>query len=357
MRRLFLITTIAIVMFLFAGCSTKSQDNTFSSTVEMKTIDINSEIAGRIVKIYKDEGNFVKKGDAIAEIDNSFYKIQVDNARTALELANTAKNIAKLNLEIAKFKDQALQNKPDKWQINQLKENILQLKEIKKGNDDNIELVESKMGDMEKITNSPESLQNIVQLKVQLNSLKSQSNSLTHQINALNNQLIAAQSIVSSQEKSISKLSIELAEEGLRQAEDNVRLAQKNLEIALLNLEKTKIKSPIDGIILFRTVEEGQFISTGTIIAQIGNDEYYIKIYVPSKDLDKLTLGNQVNIITENGKKAKGKIVYISNMGEFTPRNIETKEEKQKVVYMVKIDVIENKSVLKPGMIVDVQAY
>ncbi|WPX07669.1 HlyD family secretion protein [Anaerocellum danielii] len=348
---------ISILSFFLTGCTKKYEEDVYSSTVEIDSVDVNTEIAGRVEKVFVEEGSKVKKGDIIAKIDSSFYEIQKDIAQANLEIAKLSSEIAKQNWELAKLKNQLLLKRPSKYQINQIKENILQLKEIKAGNDNNIEFLEENIKNLEKMKMANlDTIKSLSELKMQLNSLKAQNNSLTHQINSLENQLETVKNeSVTDEDKRIAEISVDIAKRNYLQTLYYVNVAEKNLKIADLNLKKTTITSPVDGTILTKVIDQGQFVGMGTIIAQIGLDDYYLKIYVPSTQLQKLSVGKQVEIILDSSKKASGEIVFISDKGEFTPRNVETKEEKQKVVFMVKIKVIKNKDILRPGMLVDVK--
>lgn len=348
---------LIFLLFVLSGCTNENGKDVYTSTVESSTIDINTEVAGRVEKVFVEEGSKVKKGDIIAKIDSSIYEIQKNIAQANLEATKLSSDIAKQNWELAKLKYQLLSKKPSKYQINQIRENILQLKAIKSGNENNIKFLEENIKNLEKMRLVDlDTIKLLSELKMQLNSLKAQNNSLTHQINSLEHQFeMVKNESVTDEDKKIAEISVDIAKRNYLQTLYYVDVAEQNLKIADLNLKKTTITSPVDGTILTKVIEQGQFVGMGTIIAQIVLDDYYLKIYVPSTQLQRLTVGKQVEIILDSSKKAYGKIVFISDKGEFTPRNIETKEEKQKVVFMVKIKVIKNKDILKPGMLVDIK--
>lgn len=349
---------VFLVLLTLSGCEKNQNSNLFSSTVEVRSIDLNSEVAGRITKVYFNEGDRVKKGDIIAEIDPTSFEIQLDIANINYKLTQISADIAKQNLEISKLKNQLLNQKPSSNQINQIKENILQLTDLKEGNERNISLLEDVIKKIESAPSNQDVIQKITELKLQLNTLKSQNDALLHQINSLKDQFkMTTHESVTDQDRKISDISIKIARDNYLQALSSLEIAKKNIEMAQVNLKKTKIISPVDGTLFVKGIEEGQFIGMGTFVAQIGTNDYYVKVYVPSQDLNKLSLGKEVGIFTDDNQKAYGKVVYISNTGEFTPRNIETKDEKQKVVFMVKINITKNKQILRPGMIVDVKLY
>lgn len=181
---------ISIFTFFLTGCREENAEDVYSSTVEVSTIDINTEIAGRVEKIFIEEGSKVKKGDIIAKIDSNLYEIQKNIAQANLEVAKLSADIAEQNWELAKLKYRLLSKKPSKYQINQIKENILQLQDIKSGNENNIEFLEENIKNLEKMKMANlDTIKLLSELKMQLNSLKAQNSSVTHQINSLENQL------------------------------------------------------------------------------------------------------------------------------------------------------------------------
>ncbi|ADQ06942.1 secretion protein HlyD family protein [Caldicellulosiruptor hydrothermalis 108] len=351
-----LLSFCIIFLFFLTGCKAKNGEDIYSSTVEVKSIDINSEIAGRVEKVYVEEGSKVKKGDVIVKLDSGILEIQKNLSLYNLEIAKISSKIAKENLEIAKLKYALMNKKPSKYQLEQLKESIFQLQTLKEGNAKNISLLRQAIEDLKAVrVSNTEMLKTLTELKIQLNSLEAQNESVAHQINSLEVQLqMVKNETVMPEDKSIYAISVEIAQKNYSQALEYVKIAEGNLKLCEENLKKASIISPADGIISIKGVEEGQFIGPGSFVAQISLDYYYLKIYVPSTELGKVKIGKEVSIVSEDGQKAYGKIVYISDKAEFTPRNVETKEEKQKMVFMVKIDVTKNKEILKPGMIVNV---
>lgn len=173
-------------MFFLTGCKAKNDEDIYSSTVEVKSIDINSEIAGRVEKVYVEEGSKVKKGDVIAKLDSGILEIQKNLSLYNLEIAKISSEIAKENLEIAKLKYALVNKKPSKYQLEQLKENIFQLEALKEGNTKNISLLRKAIEDLKAVrVSNTEMLKTLTELKIQLNSLEAQNESVAHQINSL----------------------------------------------------------------------------------------------------------------------------------------------------------------------------
>jgi len=134
--------------------------------------------------------------------------------------------------------------------------------------------------------------------------------------------------------------------------------AQVEAQINYINaqIENAYLKTPISGIVLQKNVEVGEIVSPGMSILTIGDlKKPWLKIYITEDKLSNVKLNDKaiVKIDSSTGKTYEGKVVYISSKAEFTPKNIQTKEERVKLVYAVKI-ILDNKNgELKPGMFAD----
>jgi len=114
--------------------------------------------------------------------------------------------------------------------------------------------------------------------------------------------------------------------------------------------------SPVKGIVTHKLVEAGELVTPGTAIVTISElDLVKLTIYVTEKELGKVRLGQsaEVTIDTYPDRKFPGKVIYVSPVAEFTPKNIQTKEERVKLVYAVKIEVPNPEGILKAGMPAD----
>lgn len=135
-------------------------------------------------------------------------------------------------------------------------------------------------------------------------------------------------------------------------AEKEVLDAQKQLLED--QLERCEVKSPISGTILETYAEQGEMTSTGKPLFKIANlSQLDLKVYVSGAQLPNIKLGQNVDVIIDKtsseNQTLTGKITWISSEAEFTPKIIQTKEERVKLVYAVKVSV-ENNGVLKIGM-------
>lgn len=121
-------------------------------------------------------------------------------------------------------------------------------------------------------------------------------------------------------------------------------------------LEDLKIYSPIDGVVVSKNYEPGEYIMAGASLATVVNmDDLWIKVYIPTDDLPKVALGQKVTFTVSGWPESfEGVVEEIAARGEFTPKTIQTKQERTNVVFAVKIRISSEGNVLKPGMPADV---
>lgn len=122
-------------------------------------------------------------------------------------------------------------------------------------------------------------------------------------------------------------------------------------------LNKTNISSPVDGTVLNKNVETGEVVKPGaTLFTLLKKGELQVVVYVPEAQLNQVKVGQSASIKVDAypAKAFTGKVTRISNKAEFTPKNVQTPEERTKMVFAVTIQVTEGFNELKPGMPADV---
>ena len=153
--------------------------------------------------------------------------------------------------------------------------------------------------------------------------------------------------------------SLDQAKAAVKQAEAAVNTAQANLALIDTQMSKLTIYAPMDGIILTRNVEPGEFVQPGAVALTMANlNELTITVYVPDPRLNEIKLGQAatVTIDVEKGESPTftAEIIHIADQAEFTPRNVQTVEGRSSTVYAVKLTVTNTDGKLKIGMPADV---
>jgi HlyD family secretion protein len=156
----------------------------------------------------------------------------------------------------------------------------------------------------------------------------------------------------------ISSQQMDAAKSAYDAAAAQLKLSRASLRTADVKLKDTVIYAPLNGVVLRKNVEEGETIGTGTMLFTIGDLENpWVKVYVKEDKLGFVKLGQrtEVTVDTYPGKVYEGTVTYISSEAEFTPKNVQTKEERVKLVFGVKVSVKNVNNELKPGMPADVR--
>ncbi|MGM9760107.1 MAG: HlyD family secretion protein [Parabacteroides sp.] len=119
-------------------------------------------------------------------------------------------------------------------------------------------------------------------------------------------------------------------------------------------LQKCHITSPLTGIVLEKYAEQGEFATTGKPLFKVADlDHIYLRAYICAEQLTRLQLGQQVKVFADQGKEERrayeGIVTWIASKAEFTPKTIQTREERANLVYAIKVRV-KNDGLIKIGM-------
>jgi len=280
---------IIILAVLATACSNKTNLADAYGNFEATEVVVSAETSGRILTFSYTEGTEIEKGSEIALIDTTLYHLQKSEIDAGMKGVRT--RISSINA----------QNDILRQQIDNLKVNIARTENMLK--DDA--------------------------------ATKKQYDDLTGQVAVLEKQIAAN----NTQKASIA-------------AELSVYESKK----ATLNEQvvRCSVKSPLKGTLIEKYAEAGELASAGKPLAKIADLSLIrLKVYVSGAQLGKIKTGQEVTVRIDKGKKDyssfTGKISYISGKAEFTPKIIQTKEERVTFVYAVIIDVINDGS-MKSGM-------
>jgi HlyD family secretion protein len=137
-------------------------------------------------------------------------------------------------------------------------------------------------------------------------------------------------------------------------------IARSRASIAMIDsqLADTIAISPVDGVVLVKAADPGEILSAGTTVVTIGDIEHpWLRGYIDETDLGKVKLGSKVKVTTDSykGKVYDGRVSFISSEAEFTPKQIQTQQERVKLVYRIKIDLDNSSHDLKSNMPADAE--
>jgi HlyD family secretion protein len=175
-------------------------------------------------------------------------------------------------------------------------------------------------------------------------------------IEAARAQVATAQASLRMTEANI--LELKRREQDVLAHQADVNRARAQVNITQTQIDDTAVYSPIDGVVLVKSAEVGEVLAAGTTVVTIGDlDHPWLRAYVNETDLGRVKLGQIAKLTTDSykGKIYTGHISFIASEAEFTPKQIQTREERVKLVYRIKIDVDNPQHDLKSNMPVDAE--
>ncbi|MCL2745368.1 MAG: secretion protein HlyD, partial [Planctomycetaceae bacterium] len=285
--------------------------------VEIRRVNLGFRVSGRIEKINFEEGDFVEKGQIIAQLDKRPYA--------------ESQAAAQAQLDKAAVQYEQMKNGSRPQEIEQARAG---LDEAKAG----LKLAEVELGRAGKLLSEKAIAQgdfDIAQTKYDEANAKVRL--ATQKLDLL---------IEGFRKEEIAAAKAQLAE------------AQANLDKTKTALEDTELCCPNDGIILTRIEEEGAVVQAGQLVATLSlKDAVWIYVYVPEPDLGKVFPAMKAEIYTDSrpNEPYLGQVGYISPEAEFTPKNVETPQLRTDLVYRLRVIADNPDNGLRQGMPVTVR--
>lgn len=312
----FFIVIIATVV-LIIGCNSNKENKLIevTGTIEATNVIVSSLVAGEVISIFKDEGDRASIGDTLLIIDPTTYKIKLREAEALLLSAEAQYELVRNGAR---------------------KEDIQQAQQLLKQSEVNLQTAQN-----DKIR-----FENLYETK---------SISRKQYEDALAKYELTLAQYNSAKENFLKIQNISRPEE-LKQAKANVERLKANVDLIKKSLNDCFITAPISGIVVKKFVEAGETVTNLSSLIKISDlSQVELTVYVNEKDLPKIKLSQPVDVKVDAypEKTYKGKIIFISPEAEFTPKNIQTKEERTKLVFAVKVKIDNPEYELKSGIPAD----
>jgi HlyD family secretion protein len=314
---------------LAIACSAPPPSNTLtaSGNVEATEVQIAAEVGGRIVELRVEEGDRVKAGDVIATLDTKDTELQMERAR-----AERAAASAQLRLLEAGARSEDVRQA--EAQVDAATSEIAAI-------------------DVE-IRNAQVDLDRFEAL------LSANAGSQKQRDDAKARVDLARERKRSAEERvRVARASLERVRAGARREElDNARarVAAVDAQIAVLekSLRDAAVVAPVTGVVTQKLLDAGELVPPRAPLVIVTDlDHAWANLFVPEPVVPRLALGQAATIRTDAGTTVPGKVTFISPRAEFTPRNVQTADERSKLVYRVKVSADNAAGTLKQGMPVD----
>jgi len=168
--------------------------------------------------------------------------------------------------------------------------------------------------------------------------------------------LRSLQTGIFSPQVTVAQSNVAQAEAAIGQAEKAIEQAQAEISLLETQMEKLITRAPIEGVVLTRSIEKGEIIQPGLAAMTIAPlDELTVVVYIPEDRYGEVNLGDSATLMVDSFPEESfaATVIRIADQAEYTPRNVQTKEERQTTVYAVKLSVNNKDGKLKPGMPTD----
>jgi HlyD family secretion protein len=306
----------AALGLLLAACGARN-GNTIraSGTIEATEVNVAARSAGQVLELRKNEGDAVLGGDTLAVIDHVTLDLQLQQAQALFDQAQAQLDLLRQG---ARDEDQA------------------QAQELANQAKANLELAQA---DRERA-----------------DALFTSGSATRKMKDDADARFTAAQAQYSAAQENVTKLSRFARPEELRAAEAKVVQARAARDVLAKSVADCYVTAPVKGVVTSRPARVGELVGPGTTVMVVTDlDPVSLMIYVSETELVRVKLGApaEVRIDAARSRVFNGKVIYISPTAEFTPKNVQTREDRVKLVFGVKLELANGDEALKPGMPAD----
>ena len=376
---IFLVLLFGVGIFVYFGQhNVQLKEVYYSGTIEARRAELAFQVSGRVIEILPDEGQFVKKDQILAELDQSEYEARHEQAKANVESA--IKNLQRAETVLEVYR----KTLPDEVARAEAGVRVLvaQLKELEAG---------SRQQEIERARLAFLTAKDIME-EARRNKQRFEKLFEKALVSEKQWEEVKLRYETASKELEQAKETLDLLEEGVRketletarariaegralvaQARGNlkridaakseaevavaqVRAAQSALKLAEIELSYTRLRAPFEGIITSRNVELGEVVLSGREVFSLSDlSSVDLKIFVDETEIGKVKPGQSVEVRVDTfpGRIYRGRVSFISPEGEFTPKIIQTHKERVKLVFLVKVSISNPELELKSGMPAD----
>lgn len=300
-----------------AGCGDTTDHHVIEATGTIEAVEVllSAKTGGEIRALYIQEGRQVKAGDTLAIIDTETLSIQLEQAEA--------------NTELVQAQLDHLQRGARKEDIRQAENALAQADAsyIQAGRD-----------------------------KERTAALFTANAATQKQLDDAQTRYDMALAARKTAQENLEKITHIARPEEIRQAQARVRQAKAAADLLKKGLRDAVITAPRAGFVVNKFVEIGESVNPGTALFKIADlSQMELAVYVSETEMGSIKLGGECDIKVDShpDKTFKGTVLYISPEAEFTPKNIQTKDERTKLVFKVKIAIPNPEYHLKAGMPAD----
>ncbi len=323
----FVALLIGVGLLVYIGQKNNREKGLFySGIIEATQANLSFQVPGRVAQVNVQEGQSVAKDQIIAELDRAEFESRYAQAKANLDRAQKTKQQLETALEISR--------KTLPSEVARATANVKSVKDTLKDAEKNYKRFE-------------DLFRNGVITEKERDTMK-----LNYDV--AKSRLAESESVLKLAQGNLTR--IDAAKQEIEVATAQINSINASLNQASIQLAYTQLKSPIDGIITSRNIEPGEAVNSGREVLTVSDlSRVDLKIFVDETEIGKVKPGQKVDVKVDTfpGKTYTGTVSFISPEGEFTPKIIQTKKERVKLVYLVKVSMANPNLELKSGMPAD----
>ena len=376
-----------------------------SGSIEATQVDVNPKVAGRVTKLLANEGDTVHAGQVLAEMEPQESQAQVDQARAAVTAAQakvaqaaqavttqqqvTAAQVSQAEAQIAAAEARVPQSQLTVvWQDRTVRESIASAQAQLSAAQAQLAAAHSAAAKArddlrrtkELFSQGAVAADQVDAAQTAYDTAVAQERSAVDAVTQARAGLATAranqmQVAIKQQDVQAAQQAVAEARAALRNAQSGYTLItqrQQDLAAAQASLAEARaslrlaevlaghntVVAPVDGVVLTKNIEKGEVVAAGTAIYTLVNpDDIWLRVFIPEDQIGRVRLGQSARITVDTFPRRvfTGRVSEISPQAEFTPGNVQTKEDRVKLVFGVKIRLENRDGSLKPGMPADAE--
>jgi HlyD family secretion protein len=322
--------TIAALCGLTVACTEEAPSNQLraSGYVEATEVTIAPEVGGRLVEVAVKEGDRVEQGAVIARLDTRDTELQMARIRAE-------RDVAAAQLRLVEAAPRAEDVRYAQAQVDAAETEVTTLEVEAKSAELDLTRFESLLA-----ANAGSQKQRD-DAKARLDALRERQRGARERVRVAREALARVQAPARPEEVGAARTRIGVVTAQLAQLEKSV--------------EDAVVKSPSTGVVTQNLVEAGEIVAPRTPLVILTDlDRAWANVFVPEPAVPRIKLGQAATVQTDAGQMLQGTVTFVSPRAEFTPRNVQTAEERSRLVYRIKVSVDNSAGILKQGMPVDV---
>jgi len=310
-------TALALVALAGLACASKADKTviTASGTIETIEVAVASKVSGQVLELAVAEGARVRRGDVLAAVDHATADIQLRQAEAGVRLAQAQMALL-----------------------------------VKGSRNEDIRQAEAALEQAE------------ATLKIasddarRMRELARTGSVTTKQRDDAEARLTVAEAQRSVAAETLSKVRRLARPEEIQAAEARLAQARAAADLLAKTIADCTIVAPAGGIVTHKAVEAGELVTPGATVVTLAElDSVYVMIYVQEREMGRVRLGDRADVAIDAfpGRAFPGQVTYISPEAEFTPKNVQTKQDRVKLVFGIKVEIENKEGLLKPGLPAD----